>query len=366
MRFRDEFRNRDACRRVADAIAAASTKPLTLMEVCGGHTMAVHRFGIRSLLPTTIELKSGPGCPVCVSSRRFIDHAVALARRPEVTLATYGDLVRVPGSSSSLERERANGADVRIVYSTLEALDIAATESDRTVVFLGIGFETTAPTSATAVVQAKQRNLTNFRLLSSHKVMPPAMTALIDEGVGIDGYICPGHVSVVTGSTIYEEIARKYRRGCVISGFEPLDILMSIQMLVRQLETNQPGVEIQYSRAVRPEGNRKAQDMIEEVFEPRDDWWRGLGSLPNSGLGIRQAYGAFDAEKTIEVEIEETRETPGCICGEILKGVKTPHDCKLFGKACTPANPVGTCMVSSEGSCAAVYRYARTRADNQT
>jgi hydrogenase expression/formation protein HypD len=362
MKFRDELRDKQSCSRVCAAIADVSRKPLTLMEVCGGHTMAVHRFGILGLLPPTVRLVSGPGCPVCVSSRRFIDHALALARRSDTIIATYGDLIRVPGSTTTLEAERGRGADVRIVYSTLDALHIASVNRDKKVVFLGIGFETTAPASAAALVAARRDHVDNFFLLSSHKVMPPAMRALIDAGVAIDGYICPGHVSVVTGSAIYDEFAQRYGRGCVITGFEPLDILLAVYMLVRQMEEGRPSVEIEYKRAVRPEGNLKARRLMEQVFVPRDDWWRGLGVLPASGLGVGPDFAAYDAEKAFAVDIEPTRESPGCICGDILRGVKTTTDCPLFEKVCTPANPVGACMVSSEGACAAWYRYGRTAA----
>ncbi len=326
------------------------------MEVCGGHTMAVQKFGIPSLLPDHISLLSGPGCPVCVSGNRFIDHAIALSRLEDLIITTFGDLVRVPGSSSSLEKEKAQGADIRIVYSVLDALRIAGDNPSRKVVFLGIGFETTAPTSAAAIVKASGQNIQNFFLLSSHKVMPPAMEALIDEGVKLDGYIAPGHVSTITGSGIYLEIPEKYGLGCVISGFEPVDLLQSVYMLIRQCEAGTPKVEIQYKRAVKEEGNVKAQKLLSEVFEPADEWWRGLGILKESGLKLKDKYRRFDAVE-IPVDVEKTVEPKGCICGEILKGVKIPKDCKLFGKVCDPSRPVGACMVSNEGACNAWYRY---------
>jgi len=359
MKYIDEYRDRSLARKISREIERISTKPLSFMEVCGGHTMAVQKFGIPSLLPGHITLLSGPGCPVCVSGNRFIDHAVALSRLEDVIITTFGDLVRVPGSSSSLEREKAKGADIRIVYSVLDALRIAKENPSHNIVFLGIGFETTAPTSAAAIVKASDLNIQNFFLLSSHKVMPPAMEALIDEGVKLDGYIAPGHVSTITGSGIYREIPEKYGLGCVISGFEPADLLQSIYMLIRQCEAGTPRVEIQYKRAVKEEGNVKAQQLLAEVFEPADEWWRGLGILKNSGLKLREKYSRFDAE-SISVEVEETIEPKGCICGEVLKGVKTPKDCKLFGKACDPSRPVGACMVSPEGACHAWYRYNRS------
>lgn len=357
MKYIDEYRDRELVEKLVEQIKLKSTKPIALMEVCGGHTMSIQKFGIPSLLPETIKLISGPGCPVCVSSRAYIDQAIAYSRLSDVIITTYGDLIRVPGSTSSLDKEKAQGADVRIVYSILDALKIAKSNRRKKVIFLGIGFETTAPSSAAGVLNAQMAGLTNFYLYSSHKIMPPAMEALIDEGVNIDGYIAPGHVTTITGTAIYKNIPEKYGLACVVSGFEPVDLLKAILMLVNQIENNDPKVEIAYARVVKPEGNIKAQQMLEEVFELGDDWWRGLGVLPKSGLKINEKYKLHDAEKMIPVEVEPTKEDKGCICGEILKGLKNPKDCKLFGKPCTPANPVGACMVSNEGSCHAYYRY---------
>lgn len=357
MKYIDEYRDRELTDKLLSNIKSISKKDIVLMEVCGGHTWAIQKFGIPSLMPANIKLISGPGCPVCVTDRRFLDHAVALSRRTDVIITTYGDLIRVPGSSSTLATEKSKGADVRIVYSVLDALKIARENPSKKVVFLGVGFETTTPSSAVGLINAKKENLTNFFLLSSHKVMPPAMGALIDEGVAINGYIAPGHVSVITGTSIYEAIPKNYSVGCVVCGFEPVDILQTIYMLVKQHKNNDYKVEIQYKRAVTPEGNIKARKAIDEVFELRDDWWRGLGTLPLSGLGINAAYADLDAERNIPVEIEPTREDKGCICGEILKGLKKPNDCKLFGTACTTSNPVGACMVSHEGSCNAYFRF---------
>jgi hydrogenase expression/formation protein HypD len=278
---------------------------------------------------------------------------------PDVIITTYGDLIRVPGSTSTLDQEKAKGADVRMVYSVMDSLSIAKANPDKKVVFLGIGFETTAPASATAILGAHRQNLKNFHLLSSHKIMPPALAALVDEGIKINGYIAPGHVTTITGISIYRDVVEKYRLGCVVSGFEPVDLLEAIYMLVRQHEDNDQKVEIQYKRAVKPEGNLKAIELTNMVFELRDDWWRGLGVLPKSGLKIRAKYAAFDAERVLEVTVEPTKEEKGCICGEILKGLKSPKDCKLFAKGCTPQNPVGPCMVSNEGACHAFYRYNR-------
>jgi hydrogenase expression/formation protein HypD len=357
MKFMHEFRDRRIAGDIAGRIKALAKRKVTLMEVCGGHTMAIHRFGIPSLLPDTLTLLSGPGCPVCVTGKRFLDHAVALARRDDVVIATFGDLIRVPGSTSSLEKEKAAGRDIRIVYSALDAVKMAGELPSKKVVFLGIGFETTAPTSAAAVFRAEEDGVPNFFLLSSHKIMPPAMEALINSDVKIDGYIAPGHVSMVTGTGIFRAIPEKFRLGVVVSGFEPLDLLQSIYMLVRQIEDQDPKVEIQYTRAVQESGNTRAIGLMGDVFAHRDDTWRGLGVLPGSGLGLSEKYARFDAEKEIPVEIEETAEERNCICGNILKGLNEPKDCPLFGKACTPVNPAGACMVSSEGSCQAYYRY---------
>jgi hydrogenase expression/formation protein HypD len=359
MKFIDEYRDKGLVLKLSEEIRKISRKPISLMEVCGGHTMSIQRFGLPSLLPETIRLLSGPGCPVCVSSRRFLDQAIAYSRLSDVIITTYGDLIRVPGSTSILDMEKARGADIRIVYSVMDSLVIARNNPDKKIVFLGIGFETTSPASATAILGAHYQNISNFHLFSSHKIMPPAMAALIDEGVKINGYIAPGHVSTITGTSIYQDIAEKYHLGCVIAGFEPVDLMESILMLVRQFEDNHPKVEIQYRRAVKPEGNVKAREMLEEVFELRDDWWRGLGVLPASGMGIRGKYASFDAEKMLAVEVEPTREDKGCICGEVLKGLKNPKECKLFAKICTPQNPSGPCMVSNEGACQAYYRYNR-------
>jgi len=359
MKYIDEYRDKAMVLKLAEEIKKASVRPVKLMEVCGGHTMAIQKFGIPYLLPETVELISGPGCPVCVTSNSFIDKAVAYSRRDDVIITTYGDLIRVPGSSSSLEREKAKGADVRIVYSIMDALEIARHNRRKKIVFLGIGFETTAPSSAAGIIKALMAGIRNFYVFSAHKVMPPAMEALIDEGVEINGYIGPGHVSTITGEGIYLSIPKKFGLGVVISGFEPVDLMQTILMLVNQIENNDPKVEIQYTRAVKPEGNIKAWQMLDEVFEPGDDWWRGLGVLKNSGLKIRGSYASFDSEKNIEVEVEPLKEPKGCICGDILRGVKKPKDCKLFDKACTPSNPVGSCMVSSEGTCQAYYLYNR-------
>jgi hydrogenase expression/formation protein HypD len=332
------------------------------MEVCGTHTMAIARFGLRELLPETVELVSGPGCPVCVTPNPLLDRAVALSRLPDVTVATFGDMVRVPGSSSSLEHERAAGRDVRVVFSTLDALELASARPDRRVVFFGVGFETTAPTVAASILEARRRGVTNFFVLSAHKTMPRALEALSRGEANVDGYLCPGHVSVIIGTRAYEILVRRYGIGCVVSGFEPVDILQSILMLVRQRAGGTPRVEIEYSRAVRPEGNPKAMAVLSDVFEPCDAEWRGLGMIPGSGLRIRDIHSAFDAETSIPVEVETPKEPDGCRCGDVLRGILKPEHCPLFGGVCTPDRPVGACMVSSEGTCAAYYRFGMNRA----
>ena len=359
MKYIDEFRNAELVKILTDKIFAESKKEITLMEVCGGHTWAIQKFGIPTLMPKEVRLISGPGCPVCVTGRKYIDQAIAYSRIKDTIITTFGDLIRVPGSTSSLNLEKSKGADIRIVYSILDALKIARENPSKKVIFLGIGFEATASSSAAGVFNAKKEKLGNFFIFSSHKIMPPAMSALIDEGIKINGYIAPGHVSAVTGSHIYDKFPEKYHVGCVISGFEPLDILQSVYMLIKQFNEEHYRVEIQYKRVVNHDGNLKAREYMEQVFTLRDDWWRGLGVLKDSGLGLSEAYADYDAEKMIAVAVEKTLEEKGCICGEILKGLKKPNDCKLFARACTPSNPVGSCMVSHEGACAAYYNFGR-------
>ncbi len=357
MKYVDEFRDKQIVDTLLAQIRKYSQKNIRLMEVCGGHTMSIHRFGIPSLLPETVTLLSGPGCPVCVTDQSYIDRAVAYSKLQDVVVATFGDLVRVPGSTSTLAKEKARGADVRMVYSPNDVLRMAKQEPHKRFIFLGIGFETTSPAIAASVKRAKAENLTNYFVYSAHKLMPPAMTALITEGIKIDGYICPGHVSVITGSSIYNDFPEKYGVSAVISGFEPVDLLQSILMSVVQLAENMPKVEIQYTRVVQPQGNLEAQAVLKEVFTPRDDLWRGLGILPASGLALSTKYENYDAQKMIEVQVEPLKVQKGCICGEILKGLRTPIECTLFKKVCNPSNPVGACMVSNEGACAAFYKY---------
>ena len=329
------------------------------MEVCGTHTVTILRNGIKQLLAKETNLISGPGCPVCVTSNQDLDKAIAIARLQGTILATFGDMLKVPGTSSSLEKERAEGRDIRVVYSAMDAVKIAKKNPNKKVVLLAIGFETTAPTIASAILEAYKEGLENFLIFCVHKLIPPAMKALLDMGeINMDGFICPGHVSAIIGSKPYQFIAQDYRLPCVITGFEPLDVLQAIYMLFLQRVEGRCEVEIQYSRAVPEDGNPTALELIEEVFEVCDASWRSLGVIPDSGLRLRERYGVFDALENLEPQVRDSREPPGCMCGEILRGIKEPFECKLFAQGCNPENPVGPCMVSSEGTCAAYYKYA--------
>jgi len=328
------------------------------MEFCGSHTVTIFRFGIRQVLPGNIEMVSGPGCPVCVTPNSDLDKAIALTQIPDIILTTFGDMLKVPGSRSSLQQVKADGADVRMVYSTMDALKIAENNPSKSIVFLGIGFETTAPTIAASVLQAEEKGIKNYYVLSLHKLCPPVVRAILDSGeVKLHGLICPGHVSAIIGSHPWEFIAQDHGIPCVVSGFEPLDILQSVDMLVAQVENRESKVEIAYRRGVRPEGNQQALKLMEKVFEPCPAQWRGIGEVPDSGLKLRRKYQQFDAELAFDIDPGPTYQPSGCICGDILRGVKTPLDCQLFGQACTPEYPVGPCMVSSEGSCSAYYLY---------
>jgi len=344
------------------AMAARLSRPVKLMEVCGTHTVSAFRCGLRSLLPENVLLISGPGCPVCVTPVGYIDRAIAISRQPDTIIATFGDLLRVPGSESSLERERALGAALAIVYSPLEAVAEARRNTEKRVVFLGVGFETTAPTIAWSIKEAAQHGIGNYSVLCANKTMPQAMSALLNSGtVAIDGFLCPGHVSVIIGSNPYRFICTRFGIPCVVAGFEPQDMILSIEMLLRQKVEQRAEVEIQYSRAVDERGNAKAVALMLEVFEESEAEWRGLGVIPGSGLAIREEFEAHDAGKHFAgLEVPEPVENSGCICGAVLRGEKTPLDCRLFRKACTPTSPVGACMVSSEGTCAAYYKYAES------
>jgi len=364
VKFIDEYQDSELAKGLARNIASHSTKPVKLMEFCGGHTHAIMRYGIRQLVPGTVEMRSGPGCPVCVTATPDLDKAIALAKLPDMIITTFGDMIRVPGSSSSLQQAKAEGADVRVVYSTVDALEIAKANPGRSVVFIGIGFETTAPTIAASIIKAQQDTVENFYVLSLLKLTPPVMKALLDLGeVKLDGIIGPGHVSVIIGSHPYEFIPRTYNIAFAVSGFEPLDILLSIDKLVRQIESGRPRVEIAYPRGVRPEGNSKALELINRVFEIDGANWRGIGIVPESGLKINEKYQCFDADRAFGELLgfarndEPAREPKGCRCGDILRGLATPFECRLFRRVCTPEHPVGPCMVSSEGACAAYHQY---------
>ncbi|MDO9334383.1 MAG: hydrogenase formation protein HypD [Dehalococcoidales bacterium] len=358
MRYITEFRNGASAKGLIARIAQTSKHPARFMEFCGGHTVAIFRYGIRQVLPKTIEMVSGPGCPVCVTATPDIDKAIALAQIPGVIITTFGDMLKVPGSRSSLQKARAGGADVRMVYSPLDALKIATENPEKSVVFLGIGFETTAPGVAASVLQAEEQNIRNYYVLSQHKLCPPVIRAILKAGeVKLDGLICPGHVSAITGSQAWEFIAKEFGIPCVVSGFEPLDILQCVAMLTAQVESDESKVEIAYRRGVTREGNAHALALMNKVFEPCPANWRGIGVIPGSGLKLRKQYKHHDAEVQFDIKVEPSIEPKGCLCGEVLRGVKTPLDCGLFRKFCTPESPVGPCMVSSEGSCSAYYLY---------
>jgi len=358
LKFISEFRRSELAEGLISRIQRRSQTPARFMEFCGGHTVTIFRYGIRQVLPKTIDMVSGPGCPICVTANADLDKAIALSQIPGVIITTFGDMLKVPGSRSSLQKAKAEGAEVQTVYSTMDALEIAEDNPDSSVVFLGIGFETTAPTIAASILQAEEKGIKNYYVLSLHKLCPPVIRALIDSGeVELQGLVCPGHVSAIIGSHPWEFIAADYGIPCVVSGFEPLDILQCVDMLVEQVEKGQSRVEIAYRRGVRPEGNRQALELMERVFEPCPARWRGIGVVADSGLKLRDKYQSFDAEANFEFEPGAAVEPAGCICGDILRGVKTPDDCRLFGKACTPENPVGPCMVSAEGSCSAHYLY---------
>ncbi len=358
MKFVDEFRDRAIAERIIKKIEGFDSFKANLMEVCGTHTMVIFKQGLKGMLPKNVNLLSGPGCPVCVTSQEDIDKAIVLARDKKVIITTFGDMIRVPGTNSSLEQEKADGADVRIVYSPSEALKVARENPARKVVFLAIGFETTSPLIAASLLDAQKEKIDNFFVFATHKLIPPAMEALSkSKELNIDGFICPGHVSVTIGSDAYRFIAEKYDVPCVIGGFEPLDVLQSIYMLLRQIKEKRAEVEIEYFRAVHPQGNRIAQQLISEVFEVTDVRWRGLGIIPKSGLRLKKEFSDFDAEREFQPKVKRSKENPDCACGQVLKGVKKPTQCKLYRRVCTPEKPYGPCMVSSEGTCAAYYKY---------
>ncbi len=360
MKFVDEYRSEQSAQQFVDAIEKIVTRPWTLMEICGGQTHTLIKSGIDRLLPKSITLVHGPGCPVCVTPLELIDRAIAIANRSDVIFTSFGDMLRVPGSGSDLLSAKSAGADVRMVYSPLDAVKLAQQNPDREVVFFAVGFETTAPPNAMAVYQAKQLGIENFSILTSHVLVPPAMEALLSSPNNlVQGFLAAGHVCAVMGYWEYEPIADRYQIPIIVTGFEPLDLLQGVYMTLDALESGRVGVENQYARAVSREGNRPAQEIVATVFETCDRKWRGLGEIPLSGLKLREGYRDYDAELKFSVEEIAAQEAPECIAGEILTGIKKPSDCSAFGTKCTPEHPLGAPMVSTEGACAAYFNYGR-------
>ncbi len=361
MKYYDEYRDKELCQALIAKINSLTEEDLTFMEVCGTHTISIFRSGIKDLLPENIHLISGPGCPVCVTPISDIDRIIALSRMDNTIIVTFGDMINVPGSTSSLKREKAIGADIRIIYSPSQALDIALEFPGKKVILVGIGFETTVPLLASVVLEAKEKNINNFYLLSLGKLMPPIIKALLgSHEARIDGMLCPGHVSAIIGSKPYQFIPDSYGIACVIAGFEPVDILIAIYHLIMQNINKDPRVENKYKRAVREEGNPTALNLINQVFIPRESEWRGMGRVKDSGLALRSEFSGWDA-RNFSVVAEITKENEQCLCGEVLRGVITPLQCPLFRKVCTPGNPIGACMVSGEGVCAAYYKYSSVK-----
>jgi hydrogenase expression/formation protein HypD len=367
MKYLDEYRDSSAARLLADAIRREITRPWTIMEVCGGQTHSIVRYGVDGMLPSEVELLHGPGCPVCVTPLQTVDRAHAIAAQPGVIFCSYGDMLRVPGSTGDLARARSEGADVRIVYGPLDALEIARQNPTRQVVFFAIGFETTAPANAMAVHAARVQGLRNFSALVSHVLVPPALCAIFGSpGNRVQGLLGPGHVCSVMGTSEYGPVAARFGVPIVITGFEPVDLLEGVLRLVRLLERGQATVEIQYGRVVKPEGNRASLALVQRVFEVCDRKWRGVGEIPQSGYRLRAEYAEQDAEKRFDVGDLTAQESPECISGEILRGLKKPLDCPAFGKRCTPERPLGATMVSSEGACAAYFHAGRSRATERS
>jgi hydrogenase expression/formation protein HypD len=341
--------------------------PVQLMEICGTHTVSLFRTGVKSLLPESVRMISGPGCPVCVTSQAYVDVACELAARSDVTVCTFGDMVRVPGRQGSLEHQRARGGQLVVVFSARDALKYAIEHPDRKVVFLAVGFETTAPGTAAALLEAKARGIENFLVLSGHKLVIPAMSALLAAGdVPIDGFLCPGHVSIIIGTNAFEPIATTFNKPCVVTGFEPREMLRGMQMILEQVREGRADVENAYPVAVKPEGNPQAMQMLNRVFEPDDAMWRAIGTIPSSGLALRDEYRSFDAMHVLDLEMGEDYELPGCRCGDVIQGKLNPDKCPLFATRCTPMQPVGPCMVSSEGTCAAWFKYSSAARERMT
>ena len=364
MKYLDEFRDKEPFQAILSKITSFPLQEISLMEVCGTHTVSISKSGIRNLLPQGIRLISGPGCPVCVTSLEDVERIIQLAEEGRAygkyIIATFGDMMRVPGSHSSLLREKAKGSDIRIVYSPADALTLARENSDREVIFFAVGFETTSPTSAATVLQAKREEIQNFSIISNNKLLPPAMEVLLsDEQTVIDGFLCPGHVSAIIGTAPYQKIVNRYQKGCVISGFEPLDIILSIYWLMLQKKDGIPKVEIEYSRVVHAAGNTKALTILYQVYEVSDARWRGFGIIARSGLNLKDEFSSYDATKKFDLPTPEVSEPKGCRCDQVLKGIIIPKECPLFATQCNPSEPIGACMVSSEGTCATYYKYER-------
>jgi hydrogenase expression/formation protein HypD len=360
MKYLDEYRSEELANKVVAEIHRTVTRPWVLMEVCGGQTHSIVKYGIDRLLPSQVELVHGPGCPVCVTSLEMIDKAHAIAQRPDVIFCSFGDMLRVPGSRDDLLVLKSRGADVRIVYSPIDCLKIARANPDKKVVFFAIGFETTAPANAMSVWQASKQGIKNFSILVSHVLVPPSIASILQSPLNrVQGFLGPGHVCTVMGYREYEPIAERFKVPIVITGFEPIDILEGVLMTVRQLETGKHEVQNQYPRVVQREGNRVAQDLVNKVFEVCDRKWRGVGSIPKSGYKLRYEFHDHDAERLFDVKEIDTQESSTCISGLVLRGVKKPHDCPAFGKQCTPEHPLGATMVSAEGACAAYFAYGR-------
>lgn len=362
MKYIKEFRDPVFVKNMIEKIKAMGKKKITIMEVCGSHTMAIFKNGIREILPSNINLISGPGCPVCVTSQGYIDTAIDLSKRKDTIITTFGDMLRVPGNESTLQKEKALGRDIRMVYSPLDSLKIANENPDKEVVFLAIGFETTAPTIALSVKKAFETNIKNYSILQSIKTMPNTMRALVlDEKLKVDGFLCPGHVSTVIGVKPYEFLAKEHSLPAVVAGFEPSDIIMAIYNILEMIESKNIEVKNEYTRLVKYDGNEKSLELINNIFDIEDSVWKGLGNIPQTGLRLKEKYKDFDVENKLGINMLEDKPIKGCICGEILKGRKKPTQCKLFSKTCNPMNPVGACMVSDEGTCAAYYKYSREK-----
>jgi hydrogenase expression/formation protein HypD len=362
MKFIDEFRDKDLVQDIVRRLGSLARAPATIMEVCGTHTMAAARFGLKTLLPPGVSLVSGPGCPVCVTAQEDLDGFLALGGEPGIILASFGDMLRVPGTITSLEKQRAAGAAVRVVYSPLDAVDLARQETGKSVVFFGVGFETTMPATAMAIQLAATEKLDNFSVFCVHKTMPAALRALLSAGeVKVSGLLCPGHVTTIIGASAYDFIPRDFGIPCAVTGFEPLDLLLGIESLLGQISQGQARVDNVYTRAVQVQPNPRAQALLDEVFMAAAAQWRGLGVIPGSGVDIREKYRQFDARSRFAAVLAQVPPSPpsACRCGEVLRGVMRPRECPLFDQACSPSEPLGPCMVSSEGACAAVYRYER-------